>query len=325
KNMEKTFDNSIVEVTSSQGSFVDATEDQQDKGSFGEREVLSGTPERVKRDMEFLNESWANMAENVDEEDALLNYLETKTPEIPKPTENFQSRLTKGQKKSQKKVNQSSKDSYATRSKNDKTFAISAVYAATSYLNRRRLWNSLNALQTQHDLPWCFIGDFNAILGSHENRGRTPPARLPMEEFQNWTDTFKLIHLPTKGATFTWENGRRGLRHTERRLDRAICNPSWLDMCTNLQVSTLAKHKSDHFPLLLDFNLNLISFASHFKFMRMWTTHPDCDKIIKDCWGKTVVGCPMYILSQKLKLVKDKLKSWNKVCFGNVHESVTSA
>ncbi|MCH85515.1 RNA-directed DNA polymerase (Reverse transcriptase), partial [Trifolium medium] len=44
----------------------------------------------------------------------------------------------------------------------------------------------------------------------------------------------------------------------------------------------------------------------------MWTTHPDCDKIIKDCWGKTVVGCPMYILSQKLKLVKDKLKSWNK-------------
>ncbi|CAJ2648329.1 unnamed protein product [Trifolium pratense] len=46
------------------------------------------------------------------------------------------------------------------------------------------------------------------------------PARLPMEEFQKWTDDFNLVHLPTNSAEFTWENGRGGLRHTERRLDK---------------------------------------------------------------------------------------------------------
>jgi ribonuclease HI len=33
----------------------------------------------------------------------------------------------------------------------------------------------------------------------------------------------------------------------------------------------------------------------------------------------------MFILSQKLKILKDKLKFWNKNCFGDVHELVTTA
>jgi hypothetical protein len=33
----------------------------------------------------------------------------------------------------------------------------------------------------------------------------------------------------------------------------------------------------------------------------------------------------MFILSQKLKILKEKLKVWNKTCFGNVHENVNSA
>jgi hypothetical protein len=146
-----------------------------------------------------------------------------------------------------------------------------------------------------------------------------------MEEFKQWSDTNNLIHLPTSGAEFTWANGRGGLRYTERRLDRAICNQSWLDLCHNLSVSTLTKHNSDHYPLLLDFKLSSISFASQFKFLRMWTLHPDCDTIVKDCWKSEVVGCPMYILNKKLKHLKEKLKSWNKESFGNVHDYVSSA
>jgi hypothetical protein len=33
----------------------------------------------------------------------------------------------------------------------------------------------------------------------------------------------------------------------------------------------------------------------------------------------------MFILCTKLKLLKSKLKTWNKSCFGNVHELVSSA
>jgi hypothetical protein len=85
---------------------------------------------------------------------------------------------------------------------------MSAVYASTNYISRRNLWNALTSLQAQHDLPWSFIGDFNVIMGAHEHRGRFNPARLPIEEFQAWSDSFNLIHLPTRGADFTWNNGR---------------------------------------------------------------------------------------------------------------------
>jgi hypothetical protein len=146
-----------------------------------------------------------------------------------------------------------------------------------------------------------------------------------MEEFNLWSDTFNLIHLPTSGAEFTWANGRGGSRYTEKRLDRAVCNQAWLDLCHSLSVSTLTKHKSDHYPLLLDCKFSITPFVSQFKFHRMWTLHPDCDSLVKENWNSEVVGCPMYILSNKLKNLKQKLKSWNKEKFGNVHDFVTAA
>ncbi|GAU51709.1 hypothetical protein TSUD_415160 [Trifolium subterraneum] len=100
-----------------------------------------------------------------------------------------------------------------------------------------------------------------------------------MIEFQSWTDSFNPIHLPTRGVEFTWTNGRGGHRYTEKRLDRVVCNQFWLDLCNVNSVSTLTKHRSDHFPLLMEFQLTNVAFASHFKFMRMWTLHPDCRQL----------------------------------------------
>lgn len=163
---------------------------------------------------------------------------------------------------------------------NNHTFALSVIYASTKYIIRRQLWKSLNLLQAQLALPWCFIGDFNSIIGAHEHRGRCSPARLPMEEFQIWSDSNNLFHIPTRGAAYTWSNGRDGNRHTKRRLDMAICNQAWMDFFTSTSVTTLIKHKSDHYPLLLDFQITNSTFASSFKFMRMWSSHPDCMQIV---------------------------------------------
>jgi hypothetical protein len=114
--------------------------------------------------------------------------------------------------------------------------------------------------------------------------------------------------------------------HTEKRLDRVVCNQEWLDTCCLSSVSTRVKHQTNHhFPLLIDFQFSSISFASNFKFLRMWSLHPDCRSVILDCWNTVVIGCPMFILSSKLKLLKNKLKDWNKNCFGNVNDSVSSA
>lgn len=48
-----------------------------------------------------------------------------------------------------------------------------------------------------------------------------------MEDFSNWSDRTHLINIPTSGAKFTWDNGRSGVNHTQKRLDRAICNQDW--------------------------------------------------------------------------------------------------
>jgi len=63
-------------------------------------------------------------------------------------------------------------------------------------------------------------------------------------------------------------------------------------------------------------------FPPSFKFLSMWTLHNDCRSLIENCWQENVVGCPMHILSTKLKYLKAKLKIWNTKVFGNVHECV---
>lgn len=212
-----------------------------------------------------------------------------------------------------------------TISENNKPFGFNAIYASTNYITRRQLWNKLQSIQNQYIIPWCSIGDYNTIFGSHENRGNYNPVRLPMEEFFNWSYMNNLFHIPARGVQFTWTNGRRGARLTERRLDRAICNHLWLDSCVSLAVISLTRHKSDHFPILLDSKTTSTQTATPFRFMKMWLLHEDCKRIVSETWNSIVVGNPMFVLSNKLKALKDKLKDWNHNIFGNVHVLVKEA
>jgi hypothetical protein len=68
------------------------------------------TPTRVAKDMAFLKESWANMVEADDENNQ--NIADTNSHD-----DGFQIHMSKNQKKAQKKVKQSSGNSYATRSR----------------------------------------------------------------------------------------------------------------------------------------------------------------------------------------------------------------
>jgi exonuclease III len=62
---------------------------------------------------------------------------------------------------------------------NNSNLYLSAIYASTSYLKRKDLWHKLSLLQSQFDAPWCYIGDFNVILGAHEHCGTLNPASPP--------------------------------------------------------------------------------------------------------------------------------------------------
>jgi len=95
---------------------------------------------------------------------------------------------------------------------------------------------------------------------------------------------------------------------TERRLDRAVCNQSLLDACSSVTCSSLNRLSSDHFPLLLEFQFTDCSFKYQFRFMKMWSLNDDCRDLIVDTWNQSIIGCPMFVLNTKLKLLKNKLK-----------------
>jgi hypothetical protein len=205
-----------------------------------------------------------------------------------------------------------------------KDFGVSVVYASTDYVKRRQLWHSLSAVHNSYAFPWACIGDFNAIIGAHEHWGSFSPARLPMEEFRNWSESNGFLHLPTKGCSFTWHNGRKGYKSTDKRLDRVLCKHSWLDACSSISISTLTKHKSDHFPLRFEFQRQEVKYISNFKFLKMWSHHKDCFNFIKSVWSNQIFGSPMQILSIKLKILKDELKIWNENIFGNIQNQVSN-
>lgn len=123
---------------------------------------------------------------------------------------------------------------------------ISAIYTSTNYIVRRSLWNELTTLESNNPGPWCFIGDFNSILGAHEYSGRGSPSRISCDEFRNWSDAGQYIHINTRGSQFTWTNGRKQSAYTEKRLDRSICNVAWIDFWNS--IDCLHSHKKQIRP-----------------------------------------------------------------------------
>ncbi|XP_019430032.1 PREDICTED: uncharacterized protein LOC109337507 [Lupinus angustifolius] len=173
--------------------------------------------------------------------------------------------------------------------------------------------------------PWCCLGDSNVVIGAHECRGGRIPQRGPTEEFNSFTKNLNLIHLVTMGADFTWTNKRRGAALIERRLDRALCNDSWIDGWSQVACCSLPRIASDHNPTLLCSHSDLVRRSSSFKFQKMWLHHVDCRRIIEESWALDVVGFPMYVLAAKLKRLKVVLKDWNFNIFGNIHHRVKDA
>lgn len=202
---------------------------------------------------------------------------------------------------------------------------VATIYACTTYILRRALWFDLANLQQSYSGPWLFIGDFNAVLGAHEKRGGNLPLDISCEEFKAWSDSCFLTHIETKGAQFTWNNGRGSIHETDLRLDRSICNEDWIDFWDSFSCCTLTRSQSNHHPIMVILNKGTTVVHSIFKFFKMWVQHPDCNRIVREVRKRHIEGCPMFVLSMKLSALKEELKVWNRNIFGNVEKQVEHA
>lgn len=192
------------------------------------------------------------------------------------------------------------------------------VYAPNEVGNRRTLWDELLGLKRNSPLPWCMGGDFNEIASVSERKGCQRMER-GMREFLEFHNSMELIDIPMIGRKFTWTNYQD--HAILSRLDRFLLSRQWLD---SFKVYQWGLHRpiSDHCPIMLIDDIRDWG-PRPFKFMDIWLSNPKCMDIAKDTWENTHVnGWAGFIILQKLRAIKDKLKVWNKEEFGDVNTAL---
>ncbi|RYR16350.1 hypothetical protein Ahy_B04g073348 [Arachis hypogaea] len=108
-------------------------------------------------------------------------------------------------------------------SSNSTPWLITAVYGSPQRITRRTLWATIKAYASSVNLPWCLLGDFNAMLHDHEKRGGARyNHQSACKEFQECVSTSGLIDLGYSGWPFTWKRGTLA-----ERLDRGFSNVDW--------------------------------------------------------------------------------------------------
>ncbi|XP_077228479.1 uncharacterized protein LOC143861436 [Tasmannia lanceolata] len=102
------------------------------------------------------------------------------------------------------------------------------------------------------------------------------------------------------------------------KLDRSLVNEEWLHSCPNSFTEFFPPGISDHSPFIVScFNHQSLG-PRPFKFMDMWLADKSLYPIVERAWNHKVKGNPMFSFIQKLKVVKNQIKEWNREVFGRI-------
>ena len=197
----------------------------------------------------------------------------------------------------------------------------SFIYASTSSSKRRILWDSLADLNLNG--AWFAIGDFNSVLGAHETTG-TPRLSSCMD-FAAAISLCNWVELDLQGPKYTWSGTSSFGRVVLSKLDRAFTTESFLDSWA--QVSCLCLHRlhSDHHPIFLSCSNSVTTPNRPFRFREMWVHHDCFIPLVKEVWSINISGPPSFVLCQKLKNLRSRLKVWNWQVFGNLNLKIQTA
>jgi len=193
---------------------------------------------------------------------------------------------------------------------NNEVFCLANVYAPCEGKGRQDLWDALtNLFQLHSEAAWCFLGDFNAVRSSDERRGRVENNVFgDYAPFNQFIDGNFLVDLPLCGRNFTWY---RGDGVSMSRLDRFLLSESWMVMFPNCIQVALPRGLSDHCPLLLTIDEDSWG-PNPFRMLKCWADIPGYGDFVKDKWHSLQVqGWSGFILKEKLKKIKESLRSWH--------------
>lgn len=122
-----------------------------------------------------------------------------------------------------------------------------------------------------------------------------------------------LIDISVSGKRFTWFNSNGTAMS---RIDRFLLSEGVIDAWKISSQVIGDRDISDHCPIWLDCSVKNWG-PKPFRFFNSWVEHPGFHKLVKETWsGCSFQGWKAYILNEKLKFLKGKLKVWNKEVFG---------
>ncbi|GKV39884.1 hypothetical protein SLEP1_g47585 [Rubroshorea leprosula] len=192
----------------------------------------------------------------------------------------------------------------------DVKFLCTIVYAFNTFDGRVALWDQVRALDVEN-VPWIISGDFNTTLNYGE---RVKPSGVvwgDTSKLKDFVNRMEVFDLQFSGAFFTWSN-------KQGENDRVMANSTWVSAFPNTSVVFLNPQSPDHSPSLVTVDVLMNEKPRPFRFCNALSKDENFLDLVREAWRVDIQGCPMFVVVQKLKLVKQKMKQLHKNRYGNL-------
>ena len=106
--------------------------------------------------------------------------------------------------------------------------------------------------------------------------------------FRDFINTCGLIDLGFHGSKFNWTNKNLIWRQNiKERLDRGLGNIEWKILFPRSEIHHLPHTKSNHYPILLNFEPPTHKSNKLFKFEQMWLTDLSFPTLVEISWNSS--------------------------------------
>ena len=109
----------------------------------------------------------------------------------------------------------------------------------------------LQYLNSQYQMLWAYLGDFNKILLATEKAGGLERSQQQMEGFREAINIYGFQEKGYEGPDFTRCNQRHGRGRNELRLDRVLATVDWIEHYQNSRMFHIVESTSDHYAIFL--------------------------------------------------------------------------
>lgn len=129
-------------------------------------------------------------------------------------------------------------------------FCWTVVYGCNLCIERKRLWESIQAIANDMNIPWIIQGDCSAILNIQGVGGNIANGEFS-QDFVECVAAASLIKLRYKGCFYTWTNNQEQESRISRKLDRCLVNLARLEKFALSEYEALPSRISKHSPLIV--------------------------------------------------------------------------